>query len=127
MKVVFKVGDSSATAKPAAGQRTSTARPAPHSLTTPWPKVTSNDDGQGRRFLPPSHHYGYQEDDATVVQDDLRPGQHESLVKRLRERILLEDAAITDGSGHCTAGSKSTLVVLAAIFLVLIHVHVRVY
>ncbi len=130
MKVVFKVGDNSATAKLAAGQRTSTARTKLPALTTPRSTYTVNDDNQGRRYLPPSsHHYDFQEDDAAVVQEDLRPGQHESLVKRLRERILLEDAAVTENSGRCAVGSKSTLAVTIGLFLVqkgmLLKVHVH--
>jgi hypothetical protein len=128
MKVVFKVGDNSATAKLAAGQRTSTARPKPPALTTPRPNYTVNDDNQGRRYLPPSsHHYDFQEDDAAVVQEDLRPGQHESLVKRLRERILLEDAAVTENSGRCAVGSKSTLAVTIGVFLVQLGMHLQVH
>jgi hypothetical protein len=128
MKVVFKVGDNSATAKLAAGQRASTARPKPPSLTTPRPTYTVNDDNQGRRYLPPSsHHYDFQEDDAAVVQEDLRPGQHESLVKRLRERILLEDAAVTENSGRCTMGSKSTLAGTIVVCLVQMGMRLQVH
>jgi hypothetical protein len=128
MKVVFKVGDNSATAKLAAGQRTSAARPKLPALTTPRPTYTVNDDNQGRRYLPPSsHHYDFQEDDAAVVQEDLRPSQHESLVKRLRERILLEDAAVTENSGRCAVGSKSTLTVTIGVFLVQMGMRLQVH
>jgi hypothetical protein len=61
------------------------------------------------------------------VQEDLRPGQHESLVKRLRERILLEDAAVTENSGRCTVGSKSTLGMTTVVFLVQMGMHLRVH
>jgi hypothetical protein len=128
MKVVFKVGDNSATAKLAAGQRTSTARPKPPAFITPRPTYTVNNDNQGRRYLPPSsHHYDFQEDDAAVVKEDLRPGQHESLVKRLRERILLEDAAVTENSGRCAVGSKSTLAVTIGVILVQMGMRLQVH
>ena len=123
MKVVFKVGDNSGTGSQKANHRLaekSSISPAVVPHPTTWRPVSSNDDRTGRRRFPsplPPPPDGYQEDEAMGQEEDRRPGQHESLVKRLRERILL-DAAVTEGGAssggiwnHGTWGPLCTLVV----------------
>jgi hypothetical protein len=128
MKVVFKVGDNSANSAAAAKQpdRRTSVRPSSESrVITTWRPGPTYYYNNGHRARPTTPNDGYQKDEAEIHQrahneaENRRHGQHESLVKKVRERILQSgSAAVIENSaaaGYCTiTGSQCTFLVQMA-------------